>query len=703
MASRHTSSRRPNFRPSIEVLEGRDVPSAALQSLSSSQSPYLLPTAPGVNITSIFTAGDEANGYKMVGIPDGLAAINNGNGTFTVLVTHGLPAADGVPRAHGATGSFVSQLTVANASLRVTTGDDLIQSLNLWNPVLGQYNLAFTPMDRLGSADLADISAFFDPATGRGTTSRILLNGEQPFDDNGRAFAHVASGPNAGTSWDLPALGRHSWANLVASPVAQAKTVVMALDNSDRFFSSEFSTNPSEVYVWVGNKQTTGTEIERAGLRNGILNGLKVGRPGAYRATEATIVNGDRFELVALFNQTNQLNPGPLQQDASAKGVTQFREVGDGAFDPTNPNVFYFSSAGTGFGPTRLWKLTFDDIKRPEAGGKIEAVINAPPLPGVEFDGVATNTAGNVLIQEGDIAVGPFPNGTAQVHQWDAGNQDLIPVAQTDAIRFELGFVDLYPDFQYPQFPGPQIALFAEATGMIDISSILGSGYYLAAIQANADLRPFDPEVVEGGQLVVINTNAATTPFIAPGGVLTVEGTINADQIRVTRGVTPNTLTVTVNGGLPRTFNAPSVLSIRVTGHAGDDVITIDRPIALPAILDGGLGKDRITGGIGRAVIIGGAGADVLAGLSGSDLMISGTYTGTPAQLTVLFNAWAVAPFNPVINRVIAANNLMFVPVQLVFRDFAKDTMTTVGGNNFFIFTPGEDLALGGGFSSFVF
>ena len=48
---------------------------------SSRQSPYLLPVAPGVMNTALLSGGDAAdNGYRMVGIPDGLGAFDNGIG-----------------------------------------------------------------------------------------------------------------------------------------------------------------------------------------------------------------------------------------------------------------------------------------------------------------------------------------------------------------------------------------------------------------------------------------------------------------------------------------------------------------------------------------------------------------------------------------------------------------------------------------------
>ncbi len=55
---------------------------------STQTEPYLVPTVPGVNFTSILTTGDKVGTYRMVGIPDGLGAFNTSRTTFTVLMNH---------------------------------------------------------------------------------------------------------------------------------------------------------------------------------------------------------------------------------------------------------------------------------------------------------------------------------------------------------------------------------------------------------------------------------------------------------------------------------------------------------------------------------------------------------------------------------------------------------------------------------------
>jgi len=100
---------------------------------SSSESPYLVRTEPGVVTVSILTVGDAVNykadgitPYRMVGIPDGLGAFDNGDGTFTLLMNHELASArsgpTGIVRDHGFAGAFVSKWIIDKATLTVLHG-----------------------------------------------------------------------------------------------------------------------------------------------------------------------------------------------------------------------------------------------------------------------------------------------------------------------------------------------------------------------------------------------------------------------------------------------------------------------------------------------------------------------------------------------------------------------------------------------------
>ena len=68
--------------------------------------PYLVRMHASTEIKQIMTVGDSVKKtsggtYRMAGLPDGLGALDNGDGTFTVLMAHELNDTIGVARAHG--------------------------------------------------------------------------------------------------------------------------------------------------------------------------------------------------------------------------------------------------------------------------------------------------------------------------------------------------------------------------------------------------------------------------------------------------------------------------------------------------------------------------------------------------------------------------------------------------------------------------
>jgi hypothetical protein len=91
------------------------------------------------------------------------------------------------------------------------------------------------------------------------------MNGEETGAE-GKAFGHIATGAAAGNSYELPYLGKFSWENSVARPFLSDKTVVVGTDDA----------TPGQVYVYIGTKTNTGNDIQRAGLSNGKLFGIKV-------------------------------------------------------------------------------------------------------------------------------------------------------------------------------------------------------------------------------------------------------------------------------------------------------------------------------------------------------------------------------------------------------------------------------------------
>jgi len=438
--------------------------------ISSSQSPYILPVAPGVKLTSILTANDSAGSYKMAGTPDGLGAFDNGDGTFTLLMDHEFVSTAGIPRAHGSKGSFVSKWIINKANLTVISGSDLIQKIYLWDTVSNSFRQDTTSFSRFCSADLPPVSAFYNSTTGLGTQERIFMNGEENSFE-GRAFGHIVTGANSGTSYQLPYLGRFAWENSVASPTAGDKTVVAGMDDGPG----------GQVYFYVGAKINSGTEIEKAGLNNGKLFGISV----AGMAKEDTLgvpAPGTRFTLADL-GYVQSKTGGALDSASVAAGVTTFLRPEDGAWDPSNLRDFYFNTTDAFTLPSRLWRLRFDDPANPEAGGTIEAVLDGTEGQKM-LDNMAIDKYGHILLLE-DVGNNPH---LGKVWQYTIATDTLVEIAQHDSSRFLMGGADFLTEDE-------------ESSGIIDAENILGPGMFLLVNQSHYK-DSVNPGIVEGGQLL---------------------------------------------------------------------------------------------------------------------------------------------------------------------------------------------------------
>lgn len=462
---------------------------------SSSQSPYLVGVANGVTATSILTAGDVVNGYKMVGIPDGAGAFDNNNGTFTLLINHEIPNTGGVARAHGQKGAFVSKWIINKSNLSVISGADLIKNVVLWDTTTKTwitYNSANpsskAAFGRFCSADLPAPSAFYNAATGLGTTERIFMNGEESGIE-GRAFANIVTGSAAGNTYELPALGKASWENAVANPYANNKTMVALMDDG----------TDGQVYMYVGTKTNTGLDIDKAGLNNGKPYGIKVAGFSAERVNSTTLntlpAAGTRFSMVDLGNVRNTTG-AIFNTRSNDSGVTKFSRPEDGVWDPANPRDFYFlttdqfdqtvSGVGSQIGRSRVWRLRFDDIANPEKGGTIEAVLDGTEGQ-VMLDNAGIDNSGHILLQE-DVG-NQQHNG--KVWQYTIANDQLKQIAKHDPARFGDVGVPAATPFNQDE----------ESSGIFDAQSILGPGMFLAVDQAHYSISG---EVYEGGQILAV-------------------------------------------------------------------------------------------------------------------------------------------------------------------------------------------------------
>ena len=488
---------------------------------STATAPYVEPLTTNVTFTSILTTGDSVNlkpdgvtPYRMAGIPDGLGAFDNNDGTFTLLMNHELTTPTGITRAHGGKGAFVSKWIINKATLAVVSGSDLITNLWLYDTNISAYVQSNYVAGRFCSADLPAPTALYNAATGNGTTNRIFMSGEESAPASSRLFAHVVTGPEANNSYDLPWLGRLNWENALANPVAQDKTVV-GCDSDD-------SITDAQVYFWIGNKTNSGIEIVKAGLVNGSLYGVSVsGLAVEVAGTTATTRNFSLINISALTNVVG-LSSTALKAASLAAGSTAFMRVEDGAWDPTHPNDYYFNTTASISLPSRLWRLRFTDIKQPELGGVCDMILDGSEGQKM-MDNLCVDASGNIIENEDP---GNDPR-ISRIWKYYPATDAFVPLGQVKPNLFLSGV-------STNEF----LTQDEEFSGVIDMSSILGTGKYLFVIQNHTTTS--DTELVEGGQLLMMQTYGG----VASGTLITGQ----PSSTSVNPGGT-NTFTVTVPAG----------------------------------------------------------------------------------------------------------------------------------------------------------
>jgi hypothetical protein len=440
----------------------------------SSQKPMVLPAAPGVLVKAILTVGDAVGKkpdgvtpYRLVGLPDGTGAFDNGDGTFTWLVNHEAGATAGIPRAHGGRGAFVSKWVVRKADLAVLSGADLGNQVVLWNTTASSYDAPTTgtAFARFCSADLPAPEALYDAESGLGFDGYLFFNGEENGNE-GRAVVHGLDG----TMWEAPRLGKLSWENSVPNPGTGTTTVVAGLDD----------TGGGQVYFYFGSKTASGSAIDKAGLTNGKLYGLRVvGQPveGA-----SGIPNGP-FDLYDFGNVENTTG-ATLDSLSNANLVTKLNRPEDGAWDPNKPNDFYFVTTNAFASPSRLWRVSFKDATRPELGGTFEMLLDGTEGQRM-FDNLTIDRLGHVYLQED-------PGGNvhlATIWRYDIATDTLVAIAKADPTLFD-----------------PTSATFVtndeEVSGIVDASDLIGPGWFLFNLQVHKSAG--DAELIEGGQLLAI-------------------------------------------------------------------------------------------------------------------------------------------------------------------------------------------------------
>ncbi len=474
--------------------------------------PYVHPAAKGVKITSLLTVSDDRRASsgtsplarELAGIPDGLGAHKGPNGRdFTLLMNHELrnDPIQGVPRRHGQAGAFVSEWEIDPKTLEVERGNDLVDpGVSYWNYPAGTYQSSpspagdnprssdpanmflaqIAPFGRFCSSSLTGPGQLFSEGSGKGYQGQIYFGNEET-NDEGRLFGITTDGK----AQQLPRLGLFAWENTLVGQNQGDTTYVMGQED----------VASGQVWLYVGEKQSSGNAFDKAGLTNGdshvidLLN-ESVSNDAQFRTTYGKF-NPVPFDLAEIPWDA----PGSLQNSqATTEGLTLNR-IEDGAFDPRHPRDFYFVTTAGGKGATSardgggLWRIRLDDAEDPEAGGTIELLLDGSESPNIwSPDNVDMDTKGHLLIQED-----PGNNAhVAQILAYDVDNGDVGAVARFDPARFEPGGSKF-------------ITQDEESSGIIDASAVMGKGWFLLDAQVHSSAGLDNPPAqVEHGQLMAM-------------------------------------------------------------------------------------------------------------------------------------------------------------------------------------------------------
>jgi len=490
---------------------------------------YIAPVAKGVTLDVIATSGDTLSGnYLLGGVPDGTGVLKSGN-NLKIITNHEWSNTNAVAAArssanYATNGSYISEMQYDLNTKSIISGKDFMQQMSWFNYTTGKWgSLPVAPtgaaaadaygspahthaINRFCSSTLAAAGLFYDKKTGTGHKGAVYLTGEEGSDES-RGFAVNETGEAV----QIPRFGLAAWETFVPAQTNSKATVV--------FGNEDGAATDSQLWMYVGTKQTSGTWYAKAGLTNGknYVLATDVANDNEFRAKY-----GKTGSAPISFKEVNWNQNGAAQNLAARESGMELARVEDGHFDPKNPNDYYFvttesnkdvnATAPNPETPTvtrdggALWRLRLTDIKNPLKGGTLTMLLDgSEALYLSKPDNIVVDDMGNILIQE------------------DPGNNAHI--ARVVSYRISDGKVATIAKFKSEYFDSTSATFITqdeESSGIIDVTEFYKSSksdtakYYMLVAQVHATVAKSRPDLAadtvnaganEGGQWYVMKVS----------------------------------------------------------------------------------------------------------------------------------------------------------------------------------------------------
>jgi len=438
---------------------------------------YLISANSAVSLNPIITTGDVIGGTVIRGIPDGMGAFDNGRGGITLLSNHEVSTSDKIAlRSKSDTSQWGVSITAMNyspSSKTVTSARNLYNNIQYWNYKTGKYQ--DTPIGGEPGGQAAGTfgwgisrfcSATYSPEgtfiyNGVGYEGALFTTGEE-VGDSSRGFAFDMDG----NGYQLPRTGMLSMENIIPALKPGINTIAMVNEDG--------AATDSQLHMYLGKKQSTGSAVDKAGLTNGdlyVLNVPTISDDNVFRTTIAKSTPVD-----ATFKKIEWNTDVPSFAKGARENGFRFARIEDGQWDPKNPDVFYFITTESNKDPVAtkenpsepgiardgggLWRLTFKDAQNPLLGAKLELLLNGGEAPFLSKpDNMTLTQDGVIMIQE------------------DPGNN--AHVARVLAYRIKDGKLATVASFDPKYFTAAGsnfMTIDEESSGIIDATSLLRKG-----------------------------------------------------------------------------------------------------------------------------------------------------------------------------------------------------------------------------------